>query len=205
MSDLPDFLKLVGEAVNAWRRKNPKSLWSILTLIAGAIAAYLTTISKNSSFVFWAEIAAIVAGAIFLGLLVRALLKTPPTVDEQKTTKAIKGLFPFTESQEDGELFTKLGPAGINTWSQQAMDTDLPVVVLKGKAGSGKTSALRAGLHYQLKEKANICYWQATAESTIEDLEHAVRTIFGIQAGKDWLKAPEDEQSHTTKTHIVMI
>ncbi len=94
---------------------------------------------------------------------------------------AIKGLGQFID--EDGELFSKLGRDQqlhqLRTWVQ---DTQIPLVVVRGESGVGKSSLLRAGLFHVLKSTQHKhVYCEALNNTTVRDLLKAVNQKFGTQ------------------------
>jgi hypothetical protein len=72
----------------------------------------------------------------------------PKPHDERELPNAIKGLLTFT--QEDGELFRKLGrDQEFNSLNNFVKDPQIPLVVIMGESGAGKSSLLRAGYRIQ--------------------------------------------------------
>lgn len=86
---------------------------------------------------------------------------------------AIKGLQPWTLS--DGAFYPKLGRgpelASLLTY---ARDDQLPLSIIAGPSGTGKTSLLQAGLRYALGAE-NCIYWEAVPVQPAERLLYAVK------------------------------
>lgn len=103
---------------------------------------------------------------------------TPPTetTPEKLPPSAIKGLLPWTFA--DGELFANLGRrAELQLLLDRAQNDQLPITVVRGESGAGKTSLLQAGLQYTLK-KENCVYWEARANNAPARLLYAIRNQF---------------------------
>jgi hypothetical protein len=80
-------------------------------------------------------------------------------------------------TSEDGELFRRLSrELELTKLMGYINDEQIPLVVLMGASGAGKTSLLRAGLLPRLREKAIPAhYWEAVPNRPEEALLHAIR------------------------------
>ena len=111
----------------------------------------------------------ITAGAALLGIVAVVLLvytfwkRALPSAatTEQIAPTAIKG--PMAFGPQDGELFLKLArTSDLQKLVGYALDDQVPVVVVMGESGAGKTSLVRAGLTRVLKpHKVQVVYWEA--------------------------------------------
>jgi hypothetical protein len=71
-------------------------------------------------------------------------------IDNKELASSIKGLMAFTN--EDGALFLKLErDKELIELKNHINNSQIPLVVVMGESGAGKTSLLRAGLSYLLK------------------------------------------------------
>ena len=97
----------------------------------------------------------------------------------------VRGASAFTP--EDGEIFKKLGrQEELRRLRDWILDDQVPVVVVMGESGVGKTSLLRAGV--QNLEGVEVAYWEAVASDPGRKLRHAVETqletrLEGLRAG----------------------
>lgn len=191
--------KLIRIFKDIEKKRLKEALFRILGLVVIAIGYFFSSAGRDLPFARWGQIISIIVAAILVLLIFIVIRRATPTVDPTKLAKAVKGLFAFSEN-DDGELFNKLGrSADIDKLVQHALEDQFPVVVLRGESGSGKTSVLRAGVMYQLKDKARVVYWQATPGAKIEQLESSVRSAFNIGSGKSWLEPPDE------KSYVIII
>ena len=111
-----------------------------------------------------------------LWLFTRVWKKAPvPPASKKPVANAVKGLFPFTT--EDGQLFAQLGrERELQTLVGRAQDAQVGVNVVRGESGAGKTSLLRAGLDYTLKDMC--LYWEAVPTNAPEALLHAFQSRY---------------------------
>lgn len=100
----------------------------------------------------------------------------PPVID---SPPAIKGPLPFGPG--DGALFRKLGREDqVRELLGYVLDDQVPLVVLMGMSGAGKTSLLRAGLSDVLKDRdVDYCYWEAQPTRPEERLLRAIQAVVG--------------------------
>jgi hypothetical protein len=104
-------------------------------------------------------------------------LAIPPELPPQETRpSAIKGPMPFT--REDGELFRGLGrKAELENLLAHVLDDQIPLVVIMGESGVGKTSLLRAGLSHALAQRnIQLLYWEVLPTNPTESLLHAMQS-----------------------------
>jgi len=125
-------------------------------------------------------------GVVLLGWTTFRIWKQaiPPELPPQETRpSAIKGPMPFT--REDGELFRGLGrKAELENLLAHVLDEQIPLVVVMGESGVGKTSLLRAGLSHALAQRdIRLLYWEALPTNPMDSLLHAIRV--GWDAAKD--------------------
>ncbi|MBV8143307.1 MAG: ATP-binding protein [Verrucomicrobia bacterium] len=108
----------------------------------------------------------------------------PPELPSPQTRPAaIKGAMAFTE--KDGEVFRGLGrKEDLGQLLGYVLDNQIPVVVVMGESGVGKSSLLRAGLADALqKNDVRLIYWEALPTNPTDRLLHAVGS--GWDAAKD--------------------
>jgi type VI protein secretion system component VasK len=117
-----------------------------LRVIAGCFVIYV-------SYRFWRKIA-----------LVR-----PPS--DNPLANSIKGLTAFTDNAEDGDLFRHLErDRELAELQRYINNSQIPFVVVMGESGAGKTSLLRAGLSYLLKDsETKYIYWEALPRDAVGD------------------------------------
>ncbi len=98
--------------------------------------------------------------------------KLPPV---QNRPSALKG--PYAFAPADGDLFRQLGREDeLRKLLGFVRDDQVPLVVISGASGVGKTSLLRAGLTNILKDKdIDYHYWEVTPTSSVERLLRAIR------------------------------
>ncbi len=98
---------------------------------------------------------------------------------------AIKGAASF--APDDAELFSRLSRqeelAQLRSW---ILDDQVPVVVVLGDSGAGKTSFVRAGLEYLARhqkedEAIRIAYWEANPEDAWGRFLKATRTQLNVE------------------------
>ena len=88
---------------------------------------------------------------------------------------AVKG--PMAFGPEDGPLFQRLERENeLRQLLSLILDDQIPLVVVRGDSGVGKTSLLRAGLTYILKDQhVQYLYWEAVPTQAPERLLHAIQ------------------------------
>jgi hypothetical protein len=119
----------------------------------------------------------VAVGVVLLAWTVFRIWKQaiPPELPPPETRPAaIKGPMPFT--REDAELFRGLGrKAELEKLLAYVLDDQIPLVVVMGESGVGKTSLLRAGLSNLLAQRSiQMVYWEALPSSPKERVLHAI-------------------------------
>jgi Leucine-rich repeat (LRR) protein len=100
----------------------------------------------------------------------------PPESTRNTTPSAIKGLLPWGVA--DGELFARLGrDVELHFLLDRAQNDQIPITVVRGESGAGKTSLLQAGLQFTLKRE-NCVYWEARPNNAPAELLHAIQNQF---------------------------
>src|SRR5437588_746398 len=155
---------------------------AVFSAAAAAFEFLFFGAGKNLPYAGLLQVTDIVALGITGFILARRDFRKPVPIDpERKLPKSVKGLSPFIEEENEAELFATLGRGSeIDNLVQHTVDDQIPLVVLRGEAGSGKSSLLRAGLIYRIKKLSGseVCYWPATSDCTIEQFFSAVKTCF---------------------------
>lgn len=127
----------------------------------------------------WLTLTLSLAGAACLTWCVWVIWRQtvpPPAAPAAAKPSAIKGAGSF--GPQDGELFLRLGRnrelARLHGW---VLDDQVPLVVLLGESGVGKTSLVRSGLPEHLRsEEVPVIYWEALPGDPEKGLLHAVRS-----------------------------
>jgi len=117
-------------------------------------------------------------GGVSLVWLVYRLLKQavpPPLPPPEPRPAAVKG--PMAFGPEDGPLFQRLErETELTHLLSLILDDQIPLVVVRGDSGVGKTSLLRAGLTHMLKDQhVQYLYWEAVPTQSPERLLHAIQ------------------------------
>jgi hypothetical protein len=88
---------------------------------------------------------------------------------------AVKG--PMAFGPKDGTLFQRLGRVTeLTQLLSLILDDQMPLIVVRGESGVGKTSLLRAGLTYFLKDQnVQYLYWEAVPTQSPERLLYALQ------------------------------
>jgi len=109
----------------------------------------------------------------------------PPPPDPVLKPSAIKG--PFSFGPQDGELFSRLGRSReLGELLGYILDDQVSLVVVMGESGCGKTSLLRSGLDYSLKQHSlQFIYWEALPTNPEAGLFNAIQ--------KSWTSEPLPE------------
>jgi len=95
-------------------------------------------------------------------------------IDNKELASSIKGLMAFTN--EDGALFLKLErDKELIELKGHINNSQIPLIVVMGESGAGKTSLLRAGLSYLLKDsETKYIYWEALPRDAVGGLLKAI-------------------------------
>jgi hypothetical protein len=161
-----------------------------LALCFGALVSVGTYLYVEWKELRWASCAAYILAIVCLLWLAWRLWKVaaPPSEPAEKPApSAIKGLLPWGIT--DGELFASLGRrAELQFLLDRAQNDQIPITVVRGESGAGKTSLLQAGLQFTLK-KENCVYWEARSSNAPGELLHAIRNQFPEIGSLDALPA----------------
>lgn len=166
LTDITNYIEVIEKFINDFAASFQEKRWVKILVTVGVIAAIffnpaavdygLTLLSFRKpewySYLIWG----IITGLFFIIAFFYALLtKESKTIYSTPTVSIIKGLLPYTNTQEDSEWFAKLQRGHILqdalTFCRQG---DYPFGILSGESGTGKTSFLQAGLLPNL-EKLN--------------------------------------------------
>ena len=116
------------------------------------------------------------AGALAVAAVrVRRKPRASPATPDIGLAVAIKGPEPFVD--KDGELFLRLGrEAELQKLRGYVLDEQVPLTVVMGALGVGKTSLLRAGLPQVLRGQPIQChYWEAVNNQPVRGFSCACR------------------------------
>jgi WD40 repeat protein len=121
--------------------------------------------------------------AVYLVLRISRIQDPGTDVPGQALPSSVRGPLPFTES--DGELFRSLGRDYLIGQALAFVTNDqIPVILVSGESGVGKTSLLRAGLTGPLKGFGRIViYWEAKPTNAWESLTDTVVDALGDASG----------------------
>jgi len=169
----------------------------ILTLLFGLWAAALTYLwTKSLPGVLqtaqrpltWLALAGAAITILWIALRIWRRAWPPEIPGGPALPSPIKGLLPFV--QEDGELFLRLGrKTEVEELLSLILNEQIPLIVVRGESGAGKTSLLRAGLAYDLKKRNIPCvYWEARPDEPEQALLHAIRALAGAPAQVETLE-----------------
>jgi hypothetical protein len=111
----------------------------------------------------------------FGGYQIWRLVQVPHLPPPSQRPSAIKGAMAYTP--EDGPLFRRLGrEVELQRLLAHVLDDQVPMIVLMGASGSGKTSLLRAGLTHILMDKGvDYHYWEAVPNHAGDGLLRAIQ------------------------------
>jgi len=173
----------VVRLIKARRREEaPIGLAALLFWVGYSFSRWLTPelteFLKPWHVVLIAQSLCYIAGVALLaysGVRLWRLVYVPDLPPPQDRPSAIKGPMAFTE--EDGALFWKLGRANdLQKLLGLILDNQVPMVILIGASGVGKTSLLCAGLSHILANKVvQYHYWEAVPTDSGERLLRAIQ------------------------------
>lgn len=179
MFDHKALIERLQAVVYVVRRRQINQLLATLTVVSFGVGEYLRREWKE---LHWALLAAYVAYGtaaaclIWLAWRLWKVAAPPPEVSDRPVSSAIKGLLPWGIA--DGELFARLGRrAEIGCLLGLAQNDQIPITVVRGESGAGKTSLLQAGLRFALGPE-HCVYWEALATGASTALMHAVHSQF---------------------------
>jgi WD40 repeat protein len=188
-----DFLQKIQLFIALWRTRRFDQLAA-----AGAVAgagAFVWTLSGKTPIPLadsYREIALIVlavftaACTVFLVIRVSRIQDPNTGAGAQALPSSVRGPLPFTEA--DSDLFRKLGRDYLIDQALAFVTNDqIPVILVSGESGVGKTSLLRAGLTAPLKDRfgRNVIYWEAKPTNPFASLTATVVDALGESPGID--------------------
>jgi hypothetical protein len=111
----------------------------------------------------------------------RPLAPAPP--EDLEKPPALKGAASF--GPQDARLFSRLGrTAEVKTLAAQVHNDQVPLIVVYGESGLGKTSLLRAGLEGGADPaRLRVIYWEASPTDPAASLLHAAAVQWGDRQG----------------------
>ncbi|MGA7342824.1 MAG: hypothetical protein WBE72_11185 [Terracidiphilus sp.] len=186
-----DFLEKIHLFIALWRTRRFDQL-AAAGAVAGA-AAFIWVLSGKTPIplaepyrkIVLIALACFTAGCtVFLVVRVSRIQDPNTGVGAQALPSSVRGPLPFTEA--DGDLFRKLGRDYLIGQALAYVTNDqIPVILVSGESGVGKTSLLRAGLTAPLKEGfgRNVIYWEAKPTNPLESLTATVVDAVGESAG----------------------
>jgi hypothetical protein len=112
---------------------------------------------------------------VYVYYRIRQQAVPPPPPLPELPPAAIKG--PMAFGPNDGTLFRRLGrETELTQLLSLILDDQIPLVVVRGESGVGKTSLLRAGLTHILKDQnVQYLYWEAVPTQSPERLLHVLQ------------------------------
>jgi hypothetical protein len=126
---------------------------------------------------FWTVTLIFAAAAIVVGILTTPREQGRTSV----STRAIRGLIPFTGWQDDVELFAKLQrEREISEILTAILDPGFQIGYISGESGSGKTSLIHAGVAPRLE----ICHPVIVELSDLDPIE-SIRESVGVLVAQD--------------------
>jgi hypothetical protein len=150
----------------------------------------------------------VAAGLLLLYALVRIWRQAAPLpVGAPVPPSPVRGPMAFTEKH--GELFRRLGRQGeLAKLLGLVRDDQVPLVVLEGESGAGKTSLLRAGLSDALAgTDQRYVYWGATRHDPAGRLARAINLAAETLGGADrsWSLATPSEACERARCRLVVV
>ena len=118
---------------------------------------------------------------LLLAWLIYRTAQPPERLPEKLSPSVIKG--PLSFGPQDGEFFQRLGRENeLRQVLSYVKDPQIPLVVVMGESGAGKTSLLRAGLDYSCKkENIPLVYWEAVPGEPVNGLIETVNRSWQSQ------------------------
>ena len=178
------FVELTRTVI-ALLRYGPRELaLAIGGFVALAVPHVLPDVDVPEAFeTFWNALPAVLS-LLGLGFLVATVTllyrKATAPLPEPGETKpsALKGAAAF--GPQDSELFSRLRrSAEVATLRGWVLDDQVPLVAVMGESGVGKTSLLRSGLDFNLRDAdVQLLYWEALPADPAAALLESVRAAF---------------------------
>jgi hypothetical protein len=176
----------VSRWVNAIIHRPDLRLPLLVVLSFGGGAALLKTLPKEFGFrpevTVLAYVLFVIALGSLLALALRVRHRAMPTEIKPSGPTAIMGSMPFGPSDQDGDLYQQLGrDRELSLLVHYVQDDLIPIVIVQGPSGVGKTSLLRSGLQYRLRHEEwfkppiPCAYWEALPIDPGPALLHALR------------------------------
>ncbi len=171
----------------SWRRSERVTLLCVLVGMAVGIA--LLTLDVENP--LWTRIAVVSIIVAVSGLIViqtkrlRRRTGRPRFTTGEFGPVALKGPTAFTA--RDGRLFRELGrEPETSELLEHIMNPDVPLIVIMGASGAGKTSLLRAGLCWNLRHmRVPVAYWEARADRPVADLAVTLKALLPPRRGHE--------------------
>lgn len=174
--DQSTLIERIQSVVYAIRRGQTNQLLAMATIGFACVGEYLRSEPKDlalASHISYASFG--LTGACFIALVWRlwTVAQAPKLSLDKPMPSAVKGLLPW--SFADGELFGRLGRRReLESLLGLAQADQIPIIVVRGESGAGKTSLLQAGLRFSLGAQQCI-YWEAIKSDAPQALLRAIR------------------------------
>ena len=182
---------LIVQIIQIFRYGRKEKVLLVFAVVLGAMGKWIVTpdlipiSAKVVSYVSY--VVCLVALVLLIAAVVRIWKQAiPPKKDTEPDVQkpaAIKG--PMTFGIQDGELFAQLGrKTERDKLLGYILDDQIPLVVVMGESGTGKTSLLRAGLEFTLarggaSEPVVPIYWEAFPSDPVAGLLRALQLKWG--------------------------
>lgn len=208
-----DLLKKIQLFVALWRTRRFDQLAAVSAV--GGASAFLWVFSGKTPISLpdpYRRIVLIVLGCFTAGCVLFLFIRLSRIQDPnagaealQSLPSSVRGPLPFTEA--DAALFRKLGRDFLIGQALAYVTNDqIPVILVSGESGVGKTSLLRAGLTAPLKDKygRSVVYWEAKPTRPLESLTATVKDALGGTLGDASLNDLCEKKTLATRPVIVI-
>jgi hypothetical protein len=195
-----DLVAKIREIFQLLRHSRNETALIFTALLTGGVASWLVQADQPKQFAFfitpddWQKISGytslalfVLSALLFTWACIRVWKQLIPPPDRQDVVRptALKG--PQAFGPHDEMLFRRLGrEADIQALLGWILDEQIPLVVVMGESGAGKTSLLRAGLPGLLAKQnppIEYHYWEAVPERPAAGLLAAVQNGWAVTAG----------------------